>query len=87
MLELLENACRHGDESAPVVTTVQVDGDRARIVVRNAARNAAETLHEGEGQGLGLAIVRWIATSHGGALTHERAGRDEAYTMDLPKLR
>ena len=87
MLELLENACRHGDESAPVVTTVRCDGDRAQIVVRNAARSGAEASHDGEGQGLGLAIVRWIATSHGGALRHERAGRDEAYTMDLPKLR
>ena len=87
MLELLENACRHGDASAPVVTSVQVDGDRARIIVRNAAQSGADVPHAGEGQGLGLAIVRWIATSHGGALTHERAGRDETYTMDLPRLR
>lgn len=87
MLELLENACRHGDASAPVVTSVQVDGDRARIIVRNAAQSGADVPQAGEGQGLGLAIVRWIATSHGGALTHERAGRDETYTMDLPRLR
>ena len=87
MLELLENACRHGDASAPVVTSVQVDGDRARIIVRNAAQSGADVPQADEGQGLGLAIVRWIATSHGGALTHERAGRDETYTMDLPRLR
>ena len=86
MLELLENACRHGDASAPVVTSVHVIGDRARIIVRNAARSEADMPHSAEGLGLGLAIVRWIATSHGGALTQERAGRDETFTMDLPKL-
>jgi signal transduction histidine kinase len=86
MLELLENACRHGDASAPVVTSVQVNGGRAQIAVHNAAAPDADASHHGAGHGLGLAIVRWIAASHGGALTHERAGRDEAYTIDLPKL-
>jgi signal transduction histidine kinase len=81
---LVDNALRHNVSGGRVeVTTATVDG-RARIVVRNSGPvvppEEVDRLFEpfqqvhgrriryGEGHGLGLTIVRAIATAHGAAL-------------------
>ena len=64
LLELLENGCRSGASSAPVTTSVVAAADGATIQVRSAIGDG--TPASPDGQGLGLAIVAWIAASHGG---------------------
>ena len=80
---LLENAARHADQAVAVtlsrepecaVVVIEDDGpgvpeaDRQRIFERFARLEEARTRASG-GAGLGLAVVRSIATAHGGTVT------------------
>ena len=87
LLELLENACRHGTAEAPVTVAVSAAGGTATIAVSSAgpaftvpvddpAREAA--------RGLGLPIVRWIAGAHGGAVRTSRQGGLNVVALELP---
>ncbi len=80
VMELLENACRHGSAEQPVVISVSRVGARARVAVANAGA----PFPEGPTQGLGLSIVRWVAEIHGGSIGIERRGPLNAVTLDLP---
>lgn len=74
VVELLENACRHGSDDAPVRLSVYREGDHAVIEVANGS--SEETVWHPEGatrHGLGLQVVRYIATEHGGKLLHRAA--------------
>ncbi len=78
-LELIENACRHGLPSAAVRIDVQGSAHAATLAVESAgpAFDVPSEPLEGEvreRRHLGLAIVRWIAEAHDGALAIERHG-------------
>jgi len=80
VLELLENACRHGAATAPVSISCRTDANDALIEVasagdmlRNSVVNASPTsTDDGTSGGLGLPIVRWVAEVHGGSLAWRR---------------
>ena len=77
LLELIENACRHGVPCAPITVScravqgrqeavLEVLGDGAAfsdIIAHGQPDNAQEQTHD---RGMGLSIVRWVAISHHG---------------------
>jgi signal transduction histidine kinase len=87
LLELVENACRHGSSDAPVTVSVRGTGGSAAIEVTSAG--PAFALPEADGaresaRGLGLTIVQWIAGAHGGSLRAWRDGALNKVTLELP---
>lgn len=82
MLELLENACRHGTADEPVTASCRLADGGAAIDVTSGGRefSAPETArvdasNSADGRasnGLGIAIVRWVAESHRGTFTVTR---------------
>lgn len=90
LLELLENACRHGEPGPPVAVSVRRDGDHVLIEVRNTAasvpaeRRQFDAISRDEhSSGLGLSIVRWIASVHGGELIIRRVGSENSVALRL----
>lgn len=95
---LLENALKYG-RGRPVVVTVRLAGDRARLAVADRGIGIAdgdrariferfERAAPGRkygGLGLGLWIVRRIVEAHGGAVAVESApGEGATFTVELP---
>jgi signal transduction histidine kinase len=82
---LIDNAIRHNVAGGRVDVTTAASGDGARITIRNTGpvippgeverlfvpfqRLRRQRLRHPDGHGLGLAIVRAIATAHGAAVT------------------
>ena len=89
-LELVENACRHGTASEPVDISVTEHDSTACLRVTSAGPPISENLlHRGSeddsSRGIGLSVVRWIATAHGGKLDYvQEAGRN-VMEMCLPR--
>jgi signal transduction histidine kinase len=98
---VLHNAATYTEGSGVIACSVTTQHDRAAIVVKDngPGMTSAELAHifdrfyrgsEGrrlrpEGTGLGLPIVRQVASSHGGAVSvASRPGRGTSVTIDLP---
>ena len=89
MLELLENAVRHGGAEAPIEIALDATPS-PRIAITSLGPpfvvDAAVVPPTGEvaHHGLGLTIVRWIAELHHGVLAVESAGGANRVTLTLP---
>lgn len=88
VLELVENACRHASAGMPIELSAVREDSRVRITVASGGAGAgaavAGSAPSDDGRGLGLAIVRWIAQVHGGALVFAHADGRNRFTLDLP---
>ena len=85
VVELIENACRHGSADVPVTVSSLIAPGGASIEVTSGGdefvvKPAAET---GGPSGLGLPIVEWIARAHGGELQVVRKGGLNSVTMTV----
>lgn len=95
VLELLDNACRHGSNEGAIGISAYADGTTACLCIASfgepsqhatrIAPDAASTTSNGR-QGLGLTIVRWIASEHGGSLAYEHEAGFNLYRLQLPAL-
>lgn len=98
LMNLLTNAIRYG-AGKPVSVQVNVDQDRARMVVRNHGRGIAKENHEvifqrferaepgseTRGLGLGLYIVKQILEAHHGSIRVEsELGQGATFVVELP---
>jgi signal transduction histidine kinase len=85
IVELLENACRHGDGLTPVRLSVYRDGVHAVIEVANGSPEGITWLPDrSPGHGLGLQVLRYIAAEHGGRLVHRTASDCVVSALYLP---
>jgi signal transduction histidine kinase len=100
-VNLFDNAQRHADSTVSVtvrragdtaVLEVVDDGDgiaeadEERVFQRFTRLDAARSRDAG-GSGLGLALVRDIATEHGGTVTIEPSPRGAHFVLRIPALR
>jgi two-component system sensor histidine kinase KdpD len=96
IVNLLENAIRHGAAAGCVSVSVTRQGENAQVEVSDDGRGFppadAEKIFDkfyraagGSGAGLGLAIVRAIVTAHGGTIRAEpRDPRGARFLFTLP---
>jgi signal transduction histidine kinase len=81
LVNLLDNAARHGPAGSVVSAVARADGERLMIEVRDQGPGIAPVDRErvfhrftrgeravGGGTGLGLAIARWVVELHGGQI-------------------
>ncbi|MGI8922338.1 MAG: HAMP domain-containing sensor histidine kinase [Solirubrobacteraceae bacterium] len=102
VLNLLENAVRHTPEGTEIRVSMHVAGDDVLITVEDdgpgvpgeMSEKVFERFVRGGGEragssGLGLAIVRAVADSHGGevALEHPASGRGARFVVRIPGAR
>lgn len=97
VLNLVDNAIRHGGKGVEVSVTAAREGERVKITVHDSGsgipvedrarlferfhRGAAARDPERRGSGLGLAIARELAVSMGGTLT---LGEGSTFVLELP---
>ena len=97
VLNLLENAVKHTEPGTAVRATVRLHGREIVLVVEDEGPGVSPDLAErvferfvrgasdrGGSSGLGLAIVRAVAESHGGTVRLEPAVRGARFVVRLP---
>jgi two-component system sensor histidine kinase KdpD len=95
---VLENAARYSEPSAPIAVRANRDGSNVQIVVADSGRGLTRQQRarlfqpfwrgnaSGAGSGLGLAISRSIIAAHGGSIDVEsRRGVGTTVTIVLPE--
>ncbi|WP_437275189.1 AAA family ATPase [Sorangium sp. So ce375] len=98
LINLLSNAIKYGAR-APIHVSVRAEPERALLIVRDHGMGIAEadqariferferavSVSNFGGLGLGLYIVRWIVTSHGGTIRVEsKPGAGATFIVELP---
>ena len=85
LVELIENACRHGDSDAPVTVSCGATPGFAVLEVTSGGEPfvAVRPAVSGAPGGMGLPIVEWIARAHGGGLQVTRNGPLNVVTMTV----
>ncbi|WP_437275187.1 AAA family ATPase [Sorangium sp. So ce375] len=98
LINLLSNAMKYS-AGCPIHVIVRREGDRALLLVRDHGMGIAEadqariferferavSVRNFGGLGLGLYIVRWIVTSHGGTIRVEsKPGAGATFIVELP---
>ena len=101
LVNLLENALKFSSSTDPVDVTVEGDGGRIVVRVRDRGPGIAEADRErifdafergtnpGPGSGLGLAIARGFAEANGGRLSVERGKESiggSTFVLELPAV-
>jgi signal transduction histidine kinase len=84
VVELVENACRHGTARLPVALSAFRTGRQAVLEITNAAGPEAPPPEDPARQPLGLEVVHWIATEHGGQLSQHRSLDTVITTLAFP---
>jgi two-component system OmpR family sensor kinase len=100
VMNLAQNAVQHTKDRDPIAIGATHEGARARLWVRDKGPGLAETDRERiferfdrgtdsaaptDGAGLGLAIVRAIAESHGGRVeVHSHVGAGATFSLVIP---
>lgn len=85
LVELIENACRHGTTDHPITVSCGPASGGAQVQVSSGGDAFAPKARTDSGapDGLGLPIVEWIARAHGGSLQLSRAADLNVVTMTL----
>lgn len=85
VVELLENACRHGTDRLPIGLSVYRENGHAVIEVSNATSPGPAAPEVDSGRpSLGLEVVRWIVTQHGGVLRQRQNPELLQTIIELP---
>jgi PAS domain S-box-containing protein len=93
--ELIENAAKHAGDAPTVAVTVESTERDVHVHVRDDGpglpAHEAAVLEDGEetplvhGSGLGLWLVHWIVSSHGGTITTDVSEEGTEMTVSLPR--
>lgn len=89
LVELIENACRHGNADAPVTVScgAAAGGATLEVVSGGDPFQLIPRPDSGAPDGLGLPIVEWIARAHGGELKVARTNGLNVVTMTMRSAR
>jgi signal transduction histidine kinase len=99
LLNLLDNAVRHGGDSGPITLRLSPRGDRARLEVEDRGPGVPPPMRERiwepfvrldrhpvvPGSGIGLAVVRDLVGAHGGeSAVEDSAAGGARFVVELP---